>query len=189
MYVTQYGITLPADYDMRIMRNIVVKNGHLLDDRVGLGFKAYLMRERGVNESPVNFYGSFYLWNDLGAMAQFLVGGGAFERIICVAGPARAFVPKAASRHLTPLSEDLDCAADGLGLARRIQEECDLLHGVRSCEGIHTAALALDPHNWQLMRFIAWKDSVPQEEKALERYEVLHVSTPELSNLPNGRVW
>jgi hypothetical protein len=204
MYAIQYGVTLPADYEMQIMRDIVARNGHLLDDRAGLGFKAYLMRERGVSDSPVNFYGSFYLWNDLGAMAQFLVGGGAFERIIrglgrlavdrwigisCVAGPAREVVPKAASRNLMPLSEDLDRASDGLGLARRIEEECELMNSMRAREGIHTAVLAFDPHSWQLMRFIAWQNSVPQDEEAQQRYQVLRVSTPELSALPNGRVW
>ena len=204
MYAMQYGVTLPADYDMQIMRDIVARNGHLLDDRAGLGFKAYLMRERGVNDSPVNFYGSFYLWNDLGAAAQFLVGGGAFERIIrglgrlaidhwigiaCVAGPARRVTPKAASRRLIPLSEDLDRAPDGLGLARCIERECELLKEVGKREGVHTAALGLDPHGWQLMKFVAWESLAPQEEHAQERYEVLHVSTPELGRLPDGRVW
>ena len=35
MYAIQYGVTLPADYEMQIMRDIVARNGHLLDDRAG----------------------------------------------------------------------------------------------------------------------------------------------------------
>ncbi|GGO10638.1 hypothetical protein GCM10010116_21330 [Microbispora rosea subsp. aerata] len=35
--------------------------GHALDDRAGLGLKAYLIRERGVAGSPVNQYAPFYL--------------------------------------------------------------------------------------------------------------------------------
>lgn len=42
MHALQYGVVLPADYDMQIMRDIVARNGHLLDERRGLGFKAYL---------------------------------------------------------------------------------------------------------------------------------------------------
>jgi hypothetical protein len=204
MYAMQYGVSLPADYDMQIMRDIVSRNGHLLDDRAGLGFKAYLMRERGVNDSPVNFYGSFYLWSDPGAMAQFLVGGGAFERIIrglgrlavdhwlgiaCVAGRAREAAPKFASRYLTPLTEDLDREPDGLGLARRIEQECEALNSLAGREDVHTAALALDPLRWTLLKFVAWQDAVPPEEDASERYEVLHVSAPALKSLPNGRMW
>jgi len=48
MYVMRYGVTLPSD-DMQIMRGTVSRNGRLLDDRNGLGFKAYLMREREIN--------------------------------------------------------------------------------------------------------------------------------------------
>ncbi|WP_234361388.1 DUF4865 family protein [Plantactinospora sp. BB1] len=36
MYAKQYEITLPADYDMRIIRNRVAEFGHLLDDHPGL---------------------------------------------------------------------------------------------------------------------------------------------------------
>ncbi|MFC5828113.1 DUF4865 family protein [Nonomuraea insulae] len=40
MYAKQYEITLPADYDMRIIRKRVADGGHVLDDRAGLGLKA-----------------------------------------------------------------------------------------------------------------------------------------------------
>ncbi|MEV4568163.1 DUF4865 family protein [Nonomuraea sp. NPDC049419] len=54
MYAKQYEITLPADYDMTIIRKRVADRGHLLADRAGLGLKAYLVRERGIGGSPVN---------------------------------------------------------------------------------------------------------------------------------------
>jgi hypothetical protein len=51
MYASQYELTLPADYDMGVIRDRVARGGRLLDDRAGLGLKAYLIRERGVNGS------------------------------------------------------------------------------------------------------------------------------------------
>lgn len=51
MHAMQYEITLPADYDMDVIRHRVATRGHLLDDFPGLGIKAYLMRERG-EDSP-----------------------------------------------------------------------------------------------------------------------------------------
>ncbi|MFC6020296.1 DUF4865 family protein [Plantactinospora solaniradicis] len=204
MYAKQYEITLPADYDMRIIRKRVADFGHLLDDRAGLGLKAYLVRERGRDGSPVNQYAPFYLWNDVGAMAQFLAGGSGFQGIIrdfgrptvqhwtgiaSVAGPSRESVPRAASRRLTPLPVDPDVEANGLGLTARIEQETAALALLARRDGVHTAALALDPQHWQLLRFVLWQDTVPHDEQATEQYEVLHLSAPGLAELPTGRTW
>lgn len=207
MYAKQYEITLPADYDMQIIRRRVAAAAHLLDDRAGLGMKAFLIRERAAG-SPVNQYAPFYLWNDAGAMARFLVGRGGFERIIgsfgrprvlhwtglaAFTGPARATTPAAASRRLTPLpaAPDRGPAPDdtGLGLAVGIEREIDEVAALAGHAGVHTAALAIDPYHWHLVRFVLWAAAEPGHEDAAERYEVLHLSAPGLAGLPDGRAW
>ena len=204
MYAKQYEITLPADYDMQIIRKRVAGGGHVLDDRAGLGLKAYVIRERGIDDSPVNQYAPFYLWNDTGAMAYFLVGGGGFQNIIrdfgrpvvrhwtgvaCHPGPAGTAFPQAASRRLTPIPADPDPDHTGLGLAAAIEQEIQDLRALARHEDVHTAALAVDPQHWQLMRFVLWNSAVAQDEAATERYEVLHLSVPGLADLPTGRNW
>lgn len=198
MYAMQYEITLPADYDMTIIRERVATRGHALDDRAGLGLKAYVIRERGVDGSPVNQYAPFYLWDGVGAMSEFLVGGGGFQGVVasfgrpavhhwtgiaCHAGPARTAVPRAASRRLTPMPAGADpeaLVADALGE----------LGGFARTEGVHTTALAFDPRHWQLLRFTLWEHSVPaDEDERAERYEVLHLSDPHLPEIPEGRHW
>ncbi|WP_371617081.1 DUF4865 family protein [Streptomyces sp. NBC_00454] len=201
MYASQYEITLPADYDMGIIRKRVADFGHGLDDRAGLGLKAYLVRERGAGGSPVNQYAPFYLWNDPGAMGRFLLGGGGFQGVVrdfgrpavhhwtglaAFAGPARATAPRAASRRLTAIPADADLTA----LAERETEELERL---ARRPGVHTAALAADPRSWQLLRFVLW-EAAPEGDgdadwDATERYEVLHLSAPELEALPAGRAW
>lgn len=213
MYAKQYEITLPADYDMGIIRKRVADHGHLLDDRAGLGLKAYVIRERGVHGSPVNQYAPFYLWNDTAAMAAFLVGGGGFQGIIrdfgrpavhhwtgiaCQAGPAQGTAPKAASRRLTALPAA--SGTDGSGTGDLVRREIDALRELARQDGVHTAALAFDPRHWQLMRFVLWRDAASEENgdpqglggggpAATERYEVLHLSAPQSAQLPEGRVW
>ncbi|MDH6223106.1 DUF4865 family protein [Streptomyces sp. MJP52] len=204
MYAKQYEITLPADYDMRIVRERVAAGGHVLDDRAGLGLKAYVIRERGVDGSPVNQYAPFYLWNDPGAMARFLVGGGGFQNIVrdfgrpvvrhwtgiaCHAGPARSAAAAAAARRITALPADLDPDGTGSGLSALIEREVEDLRRLSGGEGVHSAALAVDPHHWQLLRFVLWADASARDEEATERYEVLHVSAPGLEELPEGRTW
>ncbi|CAB0991303.1 hypothetical protein FRC0535_00020 [Corynebacterium diphtheriae] len=46
MYAMQYQITLPTDYDMQIIRDRVIRTGHLMDGYHGLEFKAYLIQEK-----------------------------------------------------------------------------------------------------------------------------------------------
>lgn len=204
MYAKQYEITLPADYDMRIVRDRVAKGGHALDDRAGLGLKAYAIRERGVDGSPVNQYAPFYLWNEPGAMARFLVGGGGFQNIVrdfgrprvqhwtgvaCHAGPARTALVRAASRRLTSIAADADPDGTGLALSALVEREAEELRRLSRLDGVHTAALAVDPHHWRLLRFVLWERTSAADGEATERYEVLHLSAPELDRLPEGRNW
>jgi hypothetical protein len=179
----QYELTLPADYDMKIIRRRVETRGHSTDAFPGLGLKAYLIREHGVNGSPVNQYAPFYLWHDVSGMSRFLVGGGGFHNIVdsfgrppvrhwtgiaAERGPARE--ARAASRELTPLPADLDATiAD--------------LHERAQRDDVHTAALAFDPVHWHLMRFVLWAEDAPG------RYEVLHTSSPHLHEIPRGWHW
>jgi Domain of unknown function (DUF4865) len=193
VYASQYEITLPAGYDMGIIRKRVAAGGHVLDDRAGLGLKAYVIRERGVDGSPVNQYAPFYLWNNPAAMAHFLVGGGGFQNIIrdfgrpavrhwtgiaAEAGPARATTPRAASRRLTAVP-----AGAGTDLPALISQEVSRLRDLAHRDGVHTAALAVDPDRWELLRFVLWADTSAPDEDATERYEVLHLSSPGLGAL------
>ncbi|WP_268871732.1 DUF4865 family protein [Actinoplanes utahensis] len=90
MFAKQYEITLPADYDMGIIRKRVAVGGPLFDAVTGLGLKAFLMRRRGVAGAPVNEYAPFYLWHDAAAMTRFLVGGGGFQNIVRDFGSPRS---------------------------------------------------------------------------------------------------
>ncbi|MFE9249639.1 DUF4865 family protein [Streptomyces sp. NPDC007088] len=212
MYATQYEITLPADYDMEIIRRRVASGGAVLDNRAGLGLKAYVIRERGVDGSPVNAYAPFYLWNDPAAMAAFFTGGGGFHNIVrdfgrppvrqwaglaCAAGPARVVAPRAATRSLTALPREAEGA-----LEERIAAAANGLEALARRPEVHTAALAVDLGRWQLLRFVLWNeapapgadagrtgnDETGEGAGSVERYEVLHLSAPGLSGLPEGRL-
>ncbi|MDH6611982.1 hypothetical protein M2164_007617 [Streptomyces sp. SAI-208] len=165
MHAMQYELTLPADYDMRVIRARVARIGHLLDDWEGLGFKTYLMRERGVNGSPVNQYAPFYLWNTVEGMNSFLWGGAfqglsddfgrpsvrqwtglAYEEGGAAGSPARWAVRR--SRPVADGAELADVAAEAVGGAERLAGEDG--GGVRGGRRGHRPLgtgplLALDP--------------------------------------------
>lgn len=174
MDAMQYEFTLPADYDMEIIRERVRRLGHMFDHRKGLGLKAFLIRTAGVGGSSVNQYAPFYLWNAADAMGRFLVGGG-FHNIVrdfgrppvrhwtvlaALAGPARHAPVRSATRHVATLSWGAEPAAP----APHPQ--------------LHTAVVAFDAYRWEVVRFSLWATESPEDPEATERYEVLHLSAP-----------
>jgi hypothetical protein len=192
MHALHYEITLPADYDMGVIRDRVAHRGHLLDDWDGLGLKAYLVRERGLRGSPVNAYAPFYLWNTVEGMNTFLWGGG-FQGIVDDFGrpSARQWTglayeegaggqPRFAVRRRQQLASDgllADVALDAAGRARRLATE----------DGALLAAAAVDTSRWELVTFSLWEHETAAAEGDL--FEVLHLSAPGRDRIRRGRLW
>ncbi|MEU3852969.1 DUF4865 family protein [Streptomyces sp. NPDC029554] len=192
MHALQYEITLPADYDMSVIRDRVARRGRLLDDWEGLGLKAYLIRERGVRGSPVNAYAPFYLWNTVDGMNAFLWGGG-FQGIVDDFGrpSARQWTGLAyeegaggqarfAVRERQQLPDDgplADLAADAADGARRSAAR----------DGALLASAAVDTSRWELVTFSLW-DHEPAGAEG-DVFEVLHLSAPGRDRIRRGRRW
>ena len=195
MHAMQYTFTLPADYPMDVIRQRVARTGHLLDDWPGLGLKAYLIREREKDGSPVNQYAPFYLWHTVEGMNSFLWGG-AFQRPTDdfgrpavrqwtglaykeggVAGtPARrAVLRRRPVPEGAPLSET---AADA------VRETGRLVAG----DGALLAAAVVDTGRWELVHFSLHAGDVPDGAEG-EVFQVLHSSEPGRALLPRGRQW
>ncbi|MBX7550870.1 DUF4865 family protein [Streptomyces sp. NPDC048665] len=192
MHAMQYELTLPADYDTGIIRTRVARIGHLLDDWDGLGFKAYLLRERGRYNSVVNQYAPFYLWHTVEGMNRFLWGG-AFQGLVndfgrptvrqwtglgCAEGTGTraAF----AVRRRQPLAEGVELAGtveDAVAEAERLATE----------DGAVLAAAAVDTRAWELVHFSLWEHDAPKAEGDV--FQVLHLSAPGRDRLPRGRQW
>ncbi|GHH09364.1 DUF4865 family protein [Streptomyces lanatus] len=187
MHAMQYRLTLPADYDMEIVRRRVAGKGHLLDGWEGLGLKAYLMRERGVRGSPVNEYAPFYLWDTVAGMNSFLWGG-PFQGIADDFGrpsvrqwtglayeegrgsPARVAVLR---RQQVP---------DGVRLADVAAEAVRETERLACEEGAVLAASAVDTSRWESIHFSLWENDTPTADGDV--YEVLHLSEPGRERLP-----
>ncbi|WP_236244605.1 DUF4865 family protein [Streptomyces sp. CC210A] len=196
MQAMQYEITLPADYDMGIIRHRVATRGHLLDDFPGLGVKAYLMRERGVAGSPVNQYAPFYLWAGPEGMNAFLWGPG-FQGIVDDFGRPRVLhwagaaygegaaagsVPRTAVRRREPVPA-------GVRPAEAVERATAAHERLVRKDGVVAAAVAVDPHAWELLTFSLLAGECAPEDAAGEVFQVLHVSQPERARLRRGRHW
>ncbi len=194
MHAMQYALTLPADYDMDIIRGRVLRIGHLLDDWDGLGFKTYLMRERGVHGSPVNQYAPFYLWNTMEGMNTFLWGD-AFQGLTNDFGRPEV-------RQWTGLAYEEGAAADspaavavrrcqqvpeGVRLSDVMEEAVRETGRLAAEDGAVLAAAAVDTRHWELVHFSLWDHDTPKASGDV--FEVLHVSAPGRDDPPRGRQW
>jgi hypothetical protein len=75
MITTQYKIILPSDYDMNIISERVINNGHKTDGFDDLKFKLYLITEKGINHNLQNSYSPLYLWKNNNGLNKFLFEG------------------------------------------------------------------------------------------------------------------
>jgi hypothetical protein len=192
MIAMQYQITLPADYDMGIIRNRVARTGHLLDQYPGLGLKAFLIRENGVDGSTVNEYAPFYLWRDAGGAASFLWSGVGFTAIVRDFG--RPVVQTWIGGTSRARSSDLEQARYAVRTTRSLDDDTDVVAATADTDqrlvaelqtpGTLLAAYGLDPRTWQLVTFTLHSDRPADHAPGSVSYEVLHVSAPEHRELP-----
>ena len=188
MHAMQYEITLPADYDMGIVHRRVATRGTGTDHFPGLGVKAYAIREKGVDGSPVNQYAPFYLWAHPSGMNQFLLGApfaglcADFGRppvrhwsgVAFRPGPAWHHRPTAATRRTSTVPADR-------ALPDVIDEAVSKLDGNSDAPGLHSSALVVDPATWELTYFRLWATQAPACSGT--RYQVLHLSAPHREEL------
>ncbi|WP_328656265.1 DUF4865 family protein [Streptomyces sp. NBC_00334] len=195
MHAMQYTFTLPADYDMDIVRERVARTGHLLDDWPGLGLKAYLIRARGKDGSPVNQYAPFYLWRTVEGMNSFLWDG-AFQRptddfgrpavrkwtgLAYEEGGAAGSPARVAVRRRQPVPEGVPLTE----VAARAVRETGRLAAV---DGALLAAAVVDTGRWELVHFSLHAHDVPDGVEG-EAFRVLHLSQPGRGLLSRGRQW
>jgi hypothetical protein len=193
MLAMQYEITLPADYDMRIIHDRVAASGNRFDTYPGLGLKAFLIRERGVDGATANQYAPFYLWADPTGAASFLWSGAGFHAILRDFGrpvvqtwvggtvhqtPDWPASPAYAVRRRTPLTSD----ADPVEVAHAAD--------TRMAEAVGTgqaqlAAYGIDPRTWELVTFTLHPQHPDSTADGAELFQVLHTAAPERRRLPD----
>jgi hypothetical protein len=157
MDLLQYRFRLSAAHDMASVRQRIRERHAPFDTYRGLRWKAFLVREAGVEGATDNQYAPVYAWRDPGEAVGFLAGPlfrgvtdafgwTAVESWIALGhrdGPARAAVPLALTRAT--------CQVEGhaaLVAAREIAPPPDAR--------IHSVWRGLDSRRWEQVEFTLW---------------------------------
>ena len=191
MIAMQYSFTLPADYDMGIIRERISSRGHMTDQFPGLLFKAYLHASKaaGSGNFAENLYAPFYLWDNTAGMNNFLCGPGfaglvqAFGRpIVKVWSPLHTEFTsdmkdaRFATRQLSSIALQTDLAA-------LREAEVAWSQQASQHEGCVAVVSAYDPHEWTLVRMQLWRDASAAHDAGVmagvQAYEVGHISIPD----------
>ncbi|MFZ6646523.1 DUF4865 family protein [Undibacterium sp. TJN25] len=187
MIAMQYSFTLPADYDMNIIRQRIASKGHLLDNFPGLVFKAYLSASKDMapSGSTENLYAPFYLWESSEAMNRFLCGPGFVAVSTAFGWPAVKTWSVwhgslgehiADARHAT---REVIAIQPFTALAELQEKETRMAQEDLAVHGALAAVTAFEPASWSLVRMRLWRDEnrvMPREQ--MQHYAVGHLSLP-----------
>ena len=55
--------------------------------------------------------------------------------------------------------------------------------------GLHSVAVAVDPDRWEVVHFALWAAVPDHLDPTATGFDLLHASTPQLTELPTGRLW
>src|SRR5262249_6086565 len=160
------------------------------DHLPGLGFKAFLMRQRGAAGAVGNLYSSLYLWQSTAAAAEFIAGerfravADAFGRplvetwLALDARGGKAAAARSARIEEAALSPDADLAAVHAEEAARNEA------AVRDAETVAIVA-ALDLATWRILR-IRLSVAAPRATDDGVGFEVLYLARPGWAALSGG---
>jgi len=192
MLTAHYLHRLPADYDLNAIRARGKTRGALWDDAPDLYFKGFLLREAGKYGATENSYSSLYLWRSDQAFADFLLadryrnvtasfGRAAIEtRVVLDARRGHAQQTQFVFEETVDITRDAD-----LGQAFIREVARNAATAVRP--GLVASVTALDTLNWRVSRYVLAESFDARPSDAAIAYEVVHLSSPLLHTLSEGR--
>jgi Domain of unknown function (DUF4865) len=183
MLAMQYNFTLPADFDMEVIRQRVTAKGPLVEGFPGLGFKAFLYARRG-EHGPENLYAPFYLWDDNGAMNR-LLGGEVFAGVSTAFGwPSVKMwsvihaIKTPALREARYFTREILPIAPHAALGKFQSTETEVVESAIARDGALTAVTAFEPTTWSLVRARFWRDRPPETARpGTQLYVVGYLAT------------
>jgi len=186
MLAMQYSFTLPADYDMSIIRQRIATNGHRMDGFPGLVFKAFLQSSRDPQRQCAheNLYATFYVWENNEGMNRFLSSPG-FAALTTSFGWPAIKIWSVWKSCLSPAARLATCATREIvhiapfsDLAELQEIESQRVDSDVNEHAALASVVGFEPSTWTLVRFRLWQTRENDMDQAGgQRYEIGHLAT------------
>jgi len=188
MIIAHYAHRLPADYDIKIIRDRAGRRGHLFDAIPELYFKALLLRERGRFGASQNEYSSLYLWRKDEGFRDFLLDGRTKSVTDSFGRPPieTRFVLDAhkgegkQARFLFKQEQDIAIDTD---LTSAFADEVARNREAAKEAGVVASAVGADAERWKFTRVVL-SEKEPAGREPGTAYQVLYLAQPLLAELP-----
>jgi hypothetical protein len=190
MIAMQYSFSLPADYDMNIIRQRIESKGYMMDDYPHLCFKAFQFACLGehAHGSKENLYAPFYLWQHPEGLNNFLTGNG-FAALVASFGWPSVRTWFVWHAHMQPKLKEARWATRELialvpheDLATRRQAEHDLSVSALALPEVLASLAAFEPSTWSVVHYRLWRELPSEIAAQTQVYEIGHVSAPEIAH-------
>lgn len=176
MHAMQYEIKLPSDYDMRLIKERVEKNGDKTDGINDLLIKAYLIKQ--CNETIVtNVYAPLYIWETSEGMTNFIFNR-YYDNILTSFGwqhinigiPFLVNIKNNVKRSKFAIEECLDIKPT-LSLTN-----LEINSKFICFDNVLAEIIIYNPEKWKFVKFSFVEDFPSYSDKGFEYYEILHIS-------------
>lgn len=188
MLAMQYSFTLPADYDMDIIRERIASKGHLFDTFPQLRFKAFQFacRDQPHHHAQENCYAPFYVWESNAGMNEFLSSSG-FAALVGAFGWPTIRNWSVWETRMLPTMGNAQCAtreivaiAPHTALAELQKAEVEQVRIDIEQLGALAGVVGFEPTTWTLVRYRLWPDFRADFARAgVQVYEIGHLSIPD----------
>lgn len=181
MLAMQYSFTLPADYDMAIIRRRISDNGHRMNGFPDLVFKAFLHASSDPHgRSPhENLYAPFYLWESNEGINRFLASPG-FAALTASFGWPTIKLWSVWQAHLSPEFTQARIATREIvqidpftDLAELQARENERINSDQDGDDTLGSLVGFEPNTWTLVRFRLWRNCANDlQQLGIKIYEV-----------------
>lgn len=179
MLLSQYAFTLPSDYPMRAIRDRIAGRGPQFDTLPDLGWKAFLLSEKGVAGATDHQYAPLYFWPSAQGLAKFLSGPW-FAAVSDAFGRPRVATSLLVRSQLDAATRrPLWCTSEHHTLAGLTALHAHIAaFDARPSAKRHSAWLGLDASRWTMSCHELWWGDQPPVVKQATLHEVAHFSQP-----------
>jgi hypothetical protein len=178
MLIMQYTFRLPADYPMATVRQRVEERRHAFDAYPGLGWKAFLIRERGAAHATDNQYAPLYLWFDPEAAVDFLKGA-LFAGVTNAFGWTPAVQQLILDHQAGPAAgqQPFWCTQQSVKIGGHADLRALAVNDGRPQHGLHSRWVALDPSRWVATVYELWVERPITPVRRAILYEIAYFAT------------